>query len=186
MYDMPAVIFAGGKSSRMGEDKALLPFGDYGSLSEFQYQKLKKSFTSVYISCKENKFDFDAPLILDTHDDASPLVALVSIFTLLDADDIFVLSVDAPLIDESVFETLVHAHHSQYSATIAQSPRGIQPLCAIYNRSILPLAQEALSQNRHKLSTILNATSTQKIVFSDEAIFTNVNTPSQYKALLLH
>ena len=58
-----AVILAGGKSSRMKQDKALLPFGDTNSLAEFQYRRLSKIFSKVYISSKNNKFDFDVNII---------------------------------------------------------------------------------------------------------------------------
>jgi len=70
---IPAIIFAGGKSSRMGRDKALLPFGGYQSLAQYQYNKLKTIFKDVYISTKKNKFDFEANLIYDTYQINSPL-----------------------------------------------------------------------------------------------------------------
>ena len=59
LYDMPMVIFAGGKSSRMGQDKALMPFGKYNSLAQYQCERLSKIFKNIYISSKTNKFDFD-------------------------------------------------------------------------------------------------------------------------------
>ncbi|HGZ69822.1 MAG TPA: molybdenum cofactor guanylyltransferase, partial [Nitratifractor sp.] len=75
-----AVILAGGKSSRMGSDKALLPFGGYPTLAEYQYRRLSILFENVYISTKEDKFDFEAPLILDKEKSSSPLLAAASIF----------------------------------------------------------------------------------------------------------
>jgi len=61
MFDLPCILFAGGKSSRMGEDKSLLPFGGYSSLAQFQYVRLSKLFTHVSISTKTaDKFDFTA------------------------------------------------------------------------------------------------------------------------------
>jgi len=71
-HDMAAVIFAGGKSSRMGSDKALLPFGGYGSLSEFQYHKLSRTFKKVYLSAKEDKFDFAMEDIHDRYEESTP------------------------------------------------------------------------------------------------------------------
>jgi len=72
-YTIPAVIFAGGKSSRMGKDKASLPFGSYDTLAEYQYQRLKKIFSDIYIGSKTDKFDFNAPLILDRYSVSSPM-----------------------------------------------------------------------------------------------------------------
>ncbi len=42
-----AVIFAGGKSVRMGENKALLPFCNHSSLAGYQYSRLSKIFNQV-------------------------------------------------------------------------------------------------------------------------------------------
>jgi len=185
MYNIPAIIFAGGKSSRMGEDKALLPFHTYTTLSEFQYAKLQKYFKTVYLSSKQKKFNFDCNIILDTHTTSSPLVALISIFEVLDVESIFVLSVDAPLVDETVINTLFHAYDKKYDAIIAQSPKGLQPLCGIYNRSILSLANEALSKENHKMTRLLTLANTYAVSFEEEGIFTNLNYKYEYESLLL-
>ncbi|MCF6173461.1 MAG: NTP transferase domain-containing protein [Campylobacteraceae bacterium] len=65
--DICAVVLAGGKSSRMGRDKALLQFGWYDTLVEYQYRKLEAIFDKVYISSKEDKFDFDVDIIYDKY-----------------------------------------------------------------------------------------------------------------------
>ena len=52
--NIPCVILAGGKSSRMGEDKSLLPFPPYKTLTHYQYQRLNKIFKNVYISSKDS------------------------------------------------------------------------------------------------------------------------------------
>ena len=50
----------------MGEDKALLSFGNFKTLTEFQLSRLSKIFSNVYISCKDqNKFDFQANFLED-------------------------------------------------------------------------------------------------------------------------
>lgn len=185
MYDIPAVIFAGGKSSRMGMDKALLPFGGYNTLSEFQYKKLKRLFNSVYLSSKENKFDFKCDLILDTYQVSSPLVGLLSIFETLHCDRVLVLSVDAPLVDEQVFNTLIDAYDEEHDAVIAKSPKGLQPLCGIYNHSIMDLLQKAYENDEHKLTKLLHASNMKTIPFDDEVLFTNLNYRKEYEKLLL-
>jgi len=185
MYDIPAIIFAGGKSSRMGEDKALLPFENFKTLSEFQYKKLQKYFNTVYLSSKEKKFDFECDIILDTHAESSPLVALVSIFETLSVESVFILSVDAPLVDAKVISKLFQAYDKSYDAIIAQSPNGLQPLCGIYNRSILALAEDAIGKNIHRLTRLSKLANTYTVSFEDESLFTNLNYKHEYEKLLL-
>ena len=103
-----AIIFAGGKSSRMGEDKALLPFGNHKTLTAYQYEKLKKVFHTVSISAKENKFDFNCPIITDIYEESSPLVGILSIFeTMKEIDEVFILSVDAPFVDDAIIAKIM-------------------------------------------------------------------------------
>ena len=184
MYNIPAVIFAGGKSSRMCRDKALLPFGNYLTLSQFQYHKLLQLFPKVYISTKVNKFDFDCQLIKDTYPESSPLVGIISVFETIEVDEVFVLSVDAPLVDEKVIEKLFTQKRTHADAIIAKSPDGIQPLCGIYRRSILPMAKTYLQENNHRLTSLLNASKIIYVNFDSNTAFTNLNTPEQYQDLL--
>jgi len=180
-----AIIFAGGKSSRMGRDKALLPFGEYSTLCEYQYQRLAKIFETVHISTKEAKFDFDAPLIYDCYPQSSPLVGLISIFETIESDECFILSVDAPFVDEQVIERLYkQSVESLADAIIAQSPGGNQPLCGIYRRSILPYAKEFIAQENHKLNALLRRADTTFVLFEDEAPFDNLNHPHEYEKAL--
>lgn len=176
-----AVIFAGGKSSRMGRDKSLLPFGKYTSLAEFQYLKLNQLFDKVYISAKENKFDFDCMVIKDNYTQSSPLVGLISIFETLEAEEIFILSVDAPFVDEETIERLLGQHEKRVDAIVAQSPSGIQPLCGLYKRSILSLAYAQLEKGNHKLGELLRLARTHFVLFDQDRPFINLNHPEEYQ-----
>jgi len=178
-----AVIFAGGKSSRMGSDKALLPFDGYSSLSQYQYEKLRKIFKTVYISAKHDKFDFSPPLIEDKYKQSSPLVGLVSIFETIDENEVFILSVDAPMVEKEIIEHLYQTASSDQNADaiIANSPQGLEPLCGIYRRSITPLAKEFLELNNHKLVALLSKSKSLYHFFDSCEAFLNINHPSEYE-----
>ena len=105
---LPLVIVAGGKSSRMGSDKALLPFGNFKTLTQFQLHRLKPYFSSIHVSSKsKEKFDFDASFIEDSskYSEHSPLVALLSILEFFKTP-VCVLSVDTPFVTPEIFEKL--------------------------------------------------------------------------------
>jgi len=182
-YDIPAILFAGGKSSRMGKDKALLPFAGYATLSEFQYERLGRLFKEVYISSKENKFDFKAKIIPDRYEASSPLVGIVSVFETLDADEIFILSVDAPFVNEEVISELLK-NTEGHDAIIAKTESGRQPLCGIYKRSVLELALKNLKENAHRIGNILNEIDTKFVFFEDDTAFINLNHPHEYEEAL--
>ena len=179
-YNIPLILFAGGKSSRMGQDKALLPFGGYETLSEFQQTRLFKLFKKVYISAKENKFDFDVNIIEDQYKDSSPLVGIISIFETLKVDKVFILSVDAPFVNKEVIEKLINSNN-RFDAVVAKSKSGVQPLCGVYKRSVLPIAQEHLKDKNHRLQSLLKKVDTQFVPFEDDALFLNLNHPHEYE-----
>ena len=182
--EFPLVIIAGGKSSRMGEDKALLPFGKYQTMTEFQYRKLSLTFQDVYISSKTDKFDFECTVIKDTHKEYSPLIAILSIFETLEVDEVFILSVDAPFVDKEVIETIFKSRNDKSDIVVAKSPSGIQPLCGYYKKSMLPLAYAQLEKENHKLLDLLALVHTQFVEFEDDEPFTNLNHPQEYREAL--
>ncbi len=182
-YDIPAVLFAGGKSSRMGKDKTLLPFSGYRSLSEYQYVRLGKLFQTVYISAKDNKFDFQADLIKDRYKVSSPLAGIISVFESLDAEEVFILSADAPFVDAKVIDALIQ-NREDHDAVIARTASGQQPLCGIYKRSVLPVAQENFKADDHRIGNLLNSVDTKFVFFKEEAAFTNLNHPHEYEEAL--
>lgn len=178
--DRVAVIFAGGKSSRMGQDKSLMPFGGYDTMVEYQYQRLSKLFKTVYISTKSNKFNFKAPFIYDKYSQSSPLVGLISIFETIKDDNCFILSVDAPFVDINIIDEL-YKNLDEKNSTIAQSPNGNEPLCGVYNRSILKIAKEALAEDNHRLNSILKKSDTNYVYFNTKEPFINLNYISDYE-----
>ncbi|CAA6828010.1 MAG: Molybdopterin-guanine dinucleotide biosynthesis protein MobA [uncultured Sulfurovum sp.] len=189
-YPIPAIIFAGGKSSRMGKDKALLPFKTYPTLSEFQHHKLTALFQSVYLSSKGHKFNFACNVIEDIYKQSSPLVGIVSVFETLQSNTVFILSVDAPLVDKEVVDKLylkklaLDKVHTPYDAIIAHSPHGLEPLCGIYTSHVLKKAKQHLEEDNHKLHALLHASNIKLVYFDDTLPFSNINTPEQYKAIL--
>ena len=179
-----AVIFAGGKSSRMGKDKSLLPFGNYPTLTEFQQAKLSTFFDKVYISAKENKFDFECMVIEDNYRENSPLVGLISIFETLKVEEVFILSVDAPFVNKKTIQKLLEHNESRLDVIVAQSPSGVQPLCGLYRKSILPLAYAQLEKENHKLGDLLRLANTLFVKFDEDTPFTNLNHPEEYQQAL--
>ena len=191
MLDIPCVIFAGGKSSRMGEDKALLPFAEFPTLAQYQLNKLSKIFQSVYISCKSKEnFDFlteneQVNFIEDANKDLfAPTSAFISIFSQLNVEKFFAISVDTPFIDEQIMQTLLDQDSDSNDATVATLNEQIQPLCGIYHRSLLDSFVEMEKNNIHKLGYLLKKSNTKLVDSKNENKFLNLNTKEEYKKAL--
>jgi len=185
MIDDVCVIFAGGRSSRMGRDKALLPFAGYNTLTEYQYRRLQKIFRSVYISCKDrSKFDFEADFIEDIpSQEYAPTNGFLALFQQLEYEHFFVLSVDTPFVTEEEFVALFKSDTQRVDATIAKTESGIQPMCGIYHRSLEGQFLKSAKEGNHKLTYLLQSSKTNFVDLSSER-FMNLNYEDQYKKAL--
>lgn len=183
MFDLPCILFAGGKSSRMGQDKSLLPFGKSPSLAQYQYDRLKQLFSNVYISAKSReKFNFNPYVIEDpVNCDFAPTAGFVAAFEKLANDRIFVLSVDTPFIDAPIIQNLLDTDALSYDAVICKTPSGIHPMVGIYHRSLLDKLQRMLNEGDHRLGKLLSNSKTHYIQFENEEYFSNLNHPHEYE-----
>ena len=187
MLDTPCVIFAGGKSSRMGEDKALLPFSSFETLTQFQLSRLNKIFKTVYVSCKDkNKFDFQATFIEDVQTDGvyAPTAGFISIFDAIKEERFFALSVDSPFVGANEINKIINADEDDLDAVVAQTAMGTQPMCGVYHRSMRKKFQDALLNDNHKLGRLLKNSKTKYVYFENEKAFLNINHPHEYKEAL--
>lgn len=182
MTNIPCIIIAGGKSSRMGCDKALLPFSSSPTLSEFQYKRLSNFFKKTYISCKSSdKFNFEANFIEDIeYEDSAPFIALISIFEELEDEYVFVLSVDTPFFGIEDFKTL-HDNLENEDAIVAKTKDGYQPLCAIYKKTSLPILKSLTKERKYRFSGLYDKIKVKYIEFENDKSFDNLNYYDDYK-----
>ena len=186
-FEVPCVILAGGKSSRMGQDKSLLPFSKYPTLTHYQVARLKPLFKSLHVSTKEDKFDGKFALILDKDDGVfSPMVALASILENFKDSYVFCLSVDAPLVKEEQIKLLWEvAQKTPNSAIIPRDSNSKHPLCGFYHSCLAPIARELAHEDNHKLGFLLQKCGATYVDFKDPTPFTNLNHPHEYEAFKL-
>ena len=170
---IPCVILCGGRSSRMGEDKSLLPFSTSNSLTQYQYDKLKKIFEDVYISSKIDKFDFlinkEKYLILDKGKTFSPIVALKTILETIETEKIFIITVDTPLVSiDSIIELLNNSKQSDICVARTQRTHN---LCGVFSTSLVKFIDEMLAEDIHKVNYLLKNNNTKYIDFPNDDEF---------------
>ena len=186
MIDMACVILSGGKSSRMQQDKSLMPFGKYPSLIEYQYKKLITIFSSVYISSKSNKFgDFFPPtnLILDTNTTYSPMIALEAILKKFE-QKVFIITVDTPFVSSQTIHTLTKKSQD-FALTLAKSGDRVHNLCGVFEPSLLEPIRECLQKDIHKIGYLQKIATSNIVGFDNHDEFININTREEYQRALV-
>jgi molybdopterin-guanine dinucleotide biosynthesis protein A len=186
MEDLSAFILAGGKSTRMGTDKAFVLL-DGRTLLARMLDLARQLTSNLHIIGDPTKFAPFAPTIEDIFPGCGPLggihAALRSSRTNLNV----ILAVDVPFVSLALLDYLIsRARTSNANLTLARAAGGFQPLCAIYRRSFADAAENALRAGHYKIDTLFTPASTQVIEevelqaqgFSVQ-IFRNLNTPEE-------
>lgn len=179
-FEMPCVILCGGKSSRMGEDKALLPFDTSKTLTQFQYNRLKPFFKEIYVSSKTDKFEFEPNLILDKDEVFSPIAGLKTIFNFLKKESkIFIITVDTPLVKIETIEEIIN-NSINYDITLAKTKQREHNLCGVFSTKLINVVDSMIEKDIHKVGFLLKNANTTFIEFDDEDEFINLNDKDEY------
>jgi molybdenum cofactor guanylyltransferase len=186
MEDLSAFILAGGKSTRMGTDKAFVLL-DGRTLLARMLDLARQLTSNVHIIGDPTKFTPFAPTIADVFPGCGPLGGIHAALRSSRTDLNLILAVDVPFVSLALLDYLIsRARTSNANVTLARAAGGFQPLCAIYRRSFADAAENALRAGHYKIDTLFTPASTQVIEESElEAsgfsprIFRNLNTPEE-------
>ena len=176
------IVLAGGRSSRMGQDKALLALGKSDFLSQ-AVARLKPFCQQVWVNGNYPEFD----CIADAESFAGPLAGIESCLTqLLEADacGLLIIPVDMPLLSELPIEQLVQQAKQSPAQALAYE-QSLFPLYLPLNSAVLAeIARLMQSANRkeHSIHNLLKCLNTQFLAYDDAAELMNINTPEQYRA----
>jgi molybdopterin-guanine dinucleotide biosynthesis protein A len=187
--DLTAFVLAGGKSTRMGSDKAFLPWGD-GTLLSHAMKLVAAVTPRTRIVGAPKKFAGFGVVIEDIYRDRGPLGGIHAALSNASTDLNLMLAVDLPLVETRFLQFMVGLA-KETEAAVVTLPRAdgvLQPLCAVYRREFVKPAEEALRANRNKIDPLFAEVKT-RIIEEDEftlagfsvGMFRNLNTPEQWK-----
>jgi molybdenum cofactor guanylyltransferase len=181
-----AFILAGGKSTRMGADKAFVPLAGQTLLA--RALNVARSVTpNVRIVGDPQRFSPFAPTVEDIFPNCGPLAGIHAALRSSQTDLNLILAVDVPFASPALLHYLIQrASNHAATITVAQTGGGYQPLCAVYRRAFADDAEKALHEGHYKIDTLFAATCTQTIAekeleaagFSPK-MFRNLNTPEE-------
>ncbi|MBB6144917.1 molybdopterin-guanine dinucleotide biosynthesis protein A [Silvibacterium bohemicum] len=152
---MNAFVLAGGLSSRMGRDKALLEWRGR-PLIEHALDKLRSlGFTPRILGVRPDLARF-APVIPDNIPARGPLGGIEAALSLTDADLNLFLPVDLPRLPVEFLRWMAaRSAIADAAATIPWHSGHPQPLCAVYHRRLLAHISAALSQGDGKVMRVI-------------------------------
>ena len=189
--DASAVILVGGKSSRMGRPKALLPF-DGEPLIVHVVRALKKMFAeTVVVAAPDQELpSLPAVLVRDEVAYQGPVSGIYHGLKAATREVCFVTSCDAPFLNLQLISQLL-AQISDCDVVVPYWQQRFQPLHAVYRTSVLPLLKDQLERGELRPIFLYDKVRTRKIpeqeirrLDSEGLSLLNMNSPAEYDAAL--
>jgi molybdopterin-guanine dinucleotide biosynthesis protein A len=188
---LTAIILAGGRSSRMGSPKALLSFGDEPLIVHI-VRRLKPLFADIVVVAAPGQPLPSLPVTL-VHDEVAhqgPVGGICYGLAAARAELCFVTSCDSAFSNVHLISYLVQ-QASAYDVVVPRWEGRLQPLFAVYRRSVQPLLQSQLANGELRPIYLFDKVRT-RIVEPGEieefdpggASFFNMNTPEDYAEAL--
>ena len=176
-------VLAGGRSSRMGRDKALLPLGD-STLVEQVAARIRAATGNVtLIGPPERYGGLGHPVVGDLVEGCGPLGGVYTALSITSADWNLVVACDMPGLTVEFLERLLAAGEAAgLDCLVPQTSSGLEPLCAVYHRRCLAAAKAAIFHKAFKMHDFVSGLRCKTWPLSDPSPLENINTPEEWSA----
>lgn len=182
-------ILAGGKSSRMGQNKALLKLNNERFIERIAKELGGFSETLISAAKKGEYEDLGLPMVYDEHSDIGPIEGIYQIIKHASEEYVFICAADMPFLKKELVSYMAEFVSSDYDVFCLMDEEHVHPLCAIYSKRVLDTIEELIAEGQYRLIQILNRVRTKYIKLEmacfEKKLVKNINTKAEYKRLVL-
>lgn len=187
----PVSVFiqAGGQSSRMGRNKALLPLGGSTCIERVLAVARQISSPVTIVTNDPQPYQFlGCPFISDTYRGVGPLGGIHTVLQHSPTPWALILGCDLPFITVDLLRYLIHQADA-YDVVVPKGADGrLQPLCALYARSALTEVVHLIESGEAKPRALFPRVNTRVVEWAEisslpgaDRFFFDMNTPESYE-----
>jgi len=187
MSEISAYIIAGGKSSRMGSDKGMLPLNETVFIEHIVNALEEASIKNITIVSSNTAYDFlNCNRIEDIIPDKGPVGGIFTALSHSKTKQTLILSVDIPLISADIIKWIIANIDEEKQITQVKIADKTSPLIAIYNKKVVSVFEEHLKRNQLKLRMVVDKIPHQTIDVPEKwhSLLQNINTKEDYQNLV--
>jgi molybdopterin-guanine dinucleotide biosynthesis protein A len=191
---LAAIVLAGGRSRRMGTDKAALDWDGEPMLARIVRISSERC-EPVFVVAAQSSSAYrllhgtggpEATWVTDEAPEAGPVGGLavgLAAAAAAGADLAFVCATDMPLISARLIDELSGAVVDSADAVIAHDTERDHPMAGVYRTSAASRIAELVATGEKRMTAVLDALATRRVSVSDPDWLTNVNAPEDLHRL---
>jgi molybdenum cofactor guanylyltransferase len=180
-------VAAGGRSSRMGRDKAWLEI-DGRAMIEHVIAALSPVTGSVAIIANSPEYSrLGLRVIADTNVGIGPIEAIRTSLANARAPRVALVGCDLPFVTSELFSFLLGIKGDHKAVVPIGEDERLEPLCAIYSVDALDCVADLIERGERKVNKLFDLVPTRLVPFDElrqlhrpELFFRNINTPEDY------
>ncbi len=180
--DIAGMVLAGGKSTRMKRNKALLNVEGV-SFVERIVETLEQRFSRICISanCPDEYAFLEYPIVPDVFEDSGPLAGIHAVMKSERTEYLFVVTCDIPFINTDVIDTIIDKRESD-KILIADDGLRSHYLVGLYPRIILEELEKFLERDGRQVGVFINSVNHKTVdVSAFSYALKNINTAEEYE-----
>ncbi len=176
--NITGIILSGGKSTRMGSNKAMLSFNGK-KMIEYGISAMKEVCRTVIIGANTQAYNaFNIPVVPDNYQNMGPLAGLEACLRHSQTRKNLITPCDTPFLNVEFLKTII-SNIENYDAVVPILKDGkIEPLTGYYSKDILPIIVSQIENGDYKIQNLLKAINTKYIVVENVSVLKNINTPN--------
>jgi len=179
-----AVVLAGGRSTRMGRDKALLPVSGR-TMIEHIVDQLRPHVDEILVSADDSsKYAFlGLDVVPDREPGLGPMMAIASTLERASHEACLVVPCDVPRLPGRLLRRLLREARGEADVAVPVTAEGhYEPLFAIYRKSAAPALDLALAGGARRIASVYGELRTTKLDLAPGQELININTVEEYGA----
>lgn len=177
-------VLCGGRSQRMGRDKALLRYGNVPLVVHVAQQVREATGSATLVGSRALYGHLGWPVIEDEPGERNgPLGGMIAALAQSPAERNLIVACDMPWLQAAALADLVHFSSAADVVCARVEGRWLEPLCAVYHRRCLPMLRQALGEGERAVRRILSRLTVEEWPVADGRLVANANTPEDWAVL---
>ena len=188
MVNITAGILTGGKSSRMGRDKALLPYGERTFLDHLAGELADFAQVLVSVDDPARWPDLPYPTVVDELSGFGPVEGIYQLLRRAQTPYLLVVATDMQYLTAAFLHDFAACLRPEDRCLVLRDGELLEPLCSVYHKDALSVLEQMRREGVRRPRALFSALPTRYVELSalgyGPEIVSNINTRAEYAALL--